>query len=87
MWAVTLSEGVQAALVTTVGGILVAVITRFSRQNARDHAVVQDKLDKLTDTISDTHLTVRDVQKDVQHLRKDHNRLEARLDRHLEEAR
>lgn len=79
------SETVQAAFVTTLGAVLVAIITRFSRQNAKDHAVVRDKLDKLTDTIQSTHDDVTEIKVEVKNLRKDQNRLETRLDRHMEE--
>lgn len=85
MFAFGMSETVQAAFITTVGGILVAVITRFSRQNAKDHAVVQSKLDKLSDSIMSTHSDVAEIKVEVRHLRDDQNRLETRLDRHMEE--
>lgn len=85
MFGLGVSETVQAAFVTAVGGILVAVITRFSRQNAKDHAVVQEKLDRLSDTIKDTHDDVTEIKVEVKNLREDQNRLENRLDRHMED--
>jgi uncharacterized membrane-anchored protein YhcB (DUF1043 family) len=87
MWAITVAEGVQAAAVTAVGAIIVAIITRFSRQNAKDHAVVQQKLDQLSDSLTDTHSTIVEVQADIKYLRKDHDRVEERLNRHLEEKK
>lgn len=87
MWALTVAEGVQAAIVTAAGGVIVAIITRFSRQNAKDHAVVQQKLDRLSDSLTDTHTAVVEVQADIKYLRKDHDRVEERLTRHLEEKK
>ena len=87
MWAITIADGVQAAIITTIGGIVVAIIARFGRQNARDHAVVQKKLDKLSDSLTDTHTAVVEVQTDVKYLRKDHDRVEERLNRHVEERK
>ena len=87
MWAFTVAEGVQVAVITTFGGIVVAIISRFGRQNAKDHAVVQKKLDQLSDSLVDTHTTVVEVKTDVKHLRRDHDRVEERLNRHLEDRK
>ena len=85
MWAIGVSEVVQASIVTAIGGVLVALITQFTRQNAKDHAVVQSKLDQLSDKIIDTHSAVTEVKVEVKYLREDQNRLETRFNEHLED--
>lgn len=85
MFAIVVSEIVQGAIVTTVGGVIVAIIAQFSRQNAKDHAIVQGKLDQLSDKIVDTHTAVTEVKVDVKYLREDQNRLENRFNKHLED--
>jgi hypothetical protein len=85
MFALVVSEVVQGAIVTAVGGIIIAIIAQFSRQNAKDHAVVQNKLDQLSDKIVDTHTSVTEVKVDVKYLREDQNRLENRFNTHLED--
>jgi hypothetical protein len=85
MFALVVSEVVQGAIVTAVGGVIVAIIAQFSRQNAKDHAVVQNKLDQLSDKIVDTHTAVTEVKVDVKYLREDQNRLENRFNKHLED--
>jgi len=81
MFAFGVSEVVQASVVTAIGGILIALITQFTRSNAKDHAIVQHKLDQL----SDTHTSVTEVKVDVKYLREDQNRLENRFNTHLED--
>jgi len=44
-------------------------------------------LDRLSDSLTDTHTTIVEVQADVKYLRKDHDRVEERLNRHLEEKK
>ena len=73
------------AIVTAVGGIIIAIIAQFSRQNAKDHALVKNKLDQLSDKIVDTHTSVTEVKVDVKYLREDQNRLENRFNTHLED--
>jgi len=85
MFAFGVSEVVQASIVTAIGGILIALITQFTRSNAKDHAIVQYKLDQLSDKIIDTHTSVTEVKVDVKYLREDQNRLENRFNTHLED--
>jgi len=85
MLAFGVSEVVQASVVTAIGGILIALITQFTRSNAKDHAIVQHKLDQLSDKIVDTHTSVTEVKVDVKYLREDQNRLENRFNTHLED--
>lgn len=85
MPALVVSEVVQGAIVTAIGGILIALITQFTRSNAKDHAIVQNKLDQLSDKIIDTHTSVTEVKVDVKYLREDQNRLENRFNMHLED--
>ena len=72
-------------MVTAVGGVIIALIAQFTKQNAKDHSIVQDKLDQLSDKISDTHTAVTEVKVDVRYLRADQTRLEGRFNKHLEE--
>ena len=85
MFAFGVSEVVQASVVTAIGGILIALITQFTRSNSKDHAIVQHKLDQLSDKIVDTHTSVTEVKVDVKYLREDQNRLENRFNKHLED--
>jgi ABC-type multidrug transport system fused ATPase/permease subunit len=85
MFAFGVSEVVQASVVTAIGGILIALITQFTRSNSKDHAIVQHKLDQLSDKIVDTHTSVTEVKVDVKYLREDQNRLENRFNTHLED--
>jgi ABC-type multidrug transport system fused ATPase/permease subunit len=85
MFAFGVSEVVQASVVTAIGGILITLITQFTRSNAKDHALVQNKLDQLSDKIVDTHTSVTEVKVDVKYLREDQNRLENRFNTHLED--
>lgn len=85
MLALGVSEVVQASVVTAVGGVIVALIAQYTKQNAKDHSIVQDKLDKLSDKIGDTHTAVTEVKVDVRYLREDQYRLEDRFNKHLED--
>lgn len=44
-------EIVWAALVTTIGAVIVSLIERTRRENNRDHARNADKLDRIADTV------------------------------------
>lgn len=47
------TAAIVVAVITAVGGIIVALIQRVRSENARDHAVVQTQLDLLTDLVRD----------------------------------
>lgn len=55
-------QAVAVALITTMGGVLVAMIQTLRRENKRDHNTVSNKLDDLVDghrrieTKIDTHI-------------------------------
>ena len=85
MLAFGVSEVVQASMVTAVGGVIIALISKFTKQNAKDHSIVTSKLDQLSDKISDTHTAVTEVKVDVKYLREDQYRLEDRFNKHLED--
>lgn len=85
MLALGVSEVVQASLVTAVGGVIIALISKFTKQNAKDHSIVTSKLDQLSDKIVDTHTAVTEVKVDVKYLREDQYRLEDRFNKHLED--
>jgi len=85
MLAFGVSEVVQASMVTAVGGVIIALIAQFTKQNAKDHSIVTSKLDQLSDKISDTHTAVTEVKVDVKYLREDQYRLEDRFNKHLED--
>lgn len=72
-------------MVTAVGGVIIALIAQFTKQNAKDHSIVTSKLDQLSDKISDTHTAVTEVKVDVKYLREDQYRLEDRFNKHLED--
>jgi hypothetical protein len=85
MLALGVSEVVQASIVTAVGGVIIALIAQFTKQNAKDHSIVTSKLDQLSDKIVDTHTAVTEVKVDVKYLREDQYRLEDRFNKHLED--
>jgi len=85
MLAFGVSEVVQASIVTAVGGVIIALISKFTKQNAKDHSIVTSKLDQLSDKIVDTHTAVTEVKVDVKYLREDQYRLEDRFNKHLED--
>jgi hypothetical protein len=57
------------AVITAVGGIIVAMIQRGRKENSRDHASVISRLDKVQATVMDvqssivSHLTWHDKDK------------------------
>jgi hypothetical protein len=44
-------EAVTVALVTAVGGIIVAAIHSFRKENHKDHAAVMDAIDRVSNTV------------------------------------
>ena len=44
-------EAVVVALVTAVGGIIVAVIHAFRKENHKDHAAVMNAIDRVSNTV------------------------------------
>jgi len=48
-------EAVIVALITMVGGVLVALIQKTRNENTRDHAIVAKSLDRIEDKI-DHHI-------------------------------
>ncbi len=55
-------EAITVALVTAVGGIIVAVVHSFRKENHKDHAAVMNVLDRVSNTMErvegkvDSHL-------------------------------
>jgi len=44
-------EAITVALVTAVGGIIIATIHSFRKENHKDHATVMDALDRVSNTM------------------------------------
>ena len=42
---------VLGAVIATVGGIIVAIIDKFRKENRRDHGAVMDVLDRVSNTM------------------------------------
>lgn len=42
---------VLGAVIASVGGIIVAVIDKFRKENRRDHGAVMDALDRVSNTV------------------------------------
>lgn len=42
---------VLGAVIATVGGIIVAIIDKFRKENRRDHGAVMDALDRVSNTV------------------------------------
>lgn len=64
-------EAVIVALIGLVGSVLVVLIERGRKENARDHGVVADKLDQIEQVLYN-------IDEDVLHI-------EVKLDNHLED--
>ena len=44
-------EAIIVALVTAVGGVIVAVIHSFRKENHKDHATVMEAIDRVSNTV------------------------------------
>ena len=64
-------EAVIVALIGVVGSVLVVLVERGRKENARDHGVVADKLDQIEQVLYN-------IDEDVLHI-------EVKLDNHLED--
>ena len=42
---------VLGAIIAAVGGIIVAIIDKFRKENRRDHGAVMDSLDRVSNTV------------------------------------
>jgi hypothetical protein len=62
-------EAVIVALIGVVGSVLVVLVEKGRKENARDHGVVADKLEIIK-------VTLEDIDSDVAHI-------ESKLDNHL----
>lgn len=68
-WALVLS-----AVVTTVGGILVAVISQFRKENREDHAVVSGMLQHIYKSVKGVETKVDKVEHKLNDHIKEHTR-------------
>jgi len=64
-------EAVIVALIGVVGSVLVVLVEKGRKENARDHGVVADKLDQIEQVLYN-------IDEDVLHI-------EVKLDNHLED--
>lgn len=64
-------EAVIVALIGVVGSVLVVLVEKGRKENARDHGIVADKLEIIKGAI-------QDIDEDVAHI-------EAKLDDHLDD--
>ena len=64
-------EAVIVALIGVVGSVLVVLVERGRKENARDHGIVADKLDQIEQVLYN-------IDEDVLHI-------EVKLDNHLED--
>jgi len=68
-WALVLS-----AVVTTVGGVLVALIAQFRKENKEDHAVVAGMLSHIYRSVGRVETKVDKVENKLNDHIKEHNR-------------
>ncbi len=68
-WALVLS-----AVVTTVGGVLVALIAQFRKENKEDHAVVAGMLSHIYKSVGRVETKVDKVENKLNDHIKEHNR-------------
>jgi len=68
-WALILS-----AVVTTVGGVLVALIAQFRKENKEDHAVVAGMLSHIYRSVGRVETKVDKVENKLNDHIKEHNR-------------
>ena len=68
-WALVLS-----AVVTAVGGILVAVISQFRKENREDHAVVSGMLQHIYKSVKGVETKVDKVENKLNDHIKEHTR-------------
>lgn len=64
-------EAVIVALIGLVGSVLVVLVEKGRKENAKDHGMVADKLEKIEDVLMN-------IDEDVMHI-------EVKLDDHLED--
>lgn len=65
------------ALLTTVGGVIVAMIHKFRKENKEDHHVVRETLTMIRNDIKEDLSSIQNDVKDV------HEKLDNHIDWHL----
>jgi hypothetical protein len=73
-------EGVIVALIGLVGSVLVVLIEKGRKENARDHGIVADKLDAQKIELDVIKGVLDDIDQDMAHI-------EVKLDDHLDDHR
>lgn len=61
-------EVVWAAIVTTIGGLVIALVQRLRRENSEQHAEGRELIRELHSDVRDVKADVRDVKGHVRHL-------------------
>lgn len=77
--------GVFSIIVVLVQGITMWMVNKGNKENARDHGIVQSKLDGLTSNMQDVKIDVLDIKADVKDLDADIDQLKAEFNGHINE--
>jgi hypothetical protein len=75
--------GVFSIIVVLVQGVTMWLVDKGNKDNARDHGIVQSKLDGLNSKIQDIKIDVVDIKSDVKHLDTCIDKLREDFDGHL----
>jgi hypothetical protein len=73
-------EGIIVALIGLVGSVLVVLVEKGRKENARDHGIVADKLDAQKIELDVIKGVLDDIDQDMAHI-------EVKLDDHLDDHR
>lgn len=78
--------GVFSIIVVLVQGVTLWLVNKGNKENVRDHGVVQEKLDGLTNNMQDVKIDVLDIKADIKDLDADMDQLKAEFHGHLDES-
>ena len=77
--------GVFGIIVAIVQGITMWMVNKGNKENARDHGVVQEKLDGLNSNMQDVKIDILEVKADIKDVDLDLDQLKAELHGHITE--
>jgi hypothetical protein len=78
-----MSEAVIVAFITAGGGVLAVIlkmVTQLLKENRRDHGIVVNKLNELTEGHTEISSDLREVKSDLRDVKADHRHLAAKVD-------
>ena len=78
-----MTEAVIVALITAGGSLLAVilkVLTQLLKENRRDHGIVVEKLERLSEGHDKLHDDLDEIRDDISEMRADHRHLATRVD-------